>query len=361
MLFRHSTSPHGNPAFSRVRGNEQFSNSDSAVPSVATDQSNEANSTPSSQMMYNPDFGAERADGRDQGLGDGRELDRGATVRRHQQKNAGKKSRRAHCIAFANHKGGTGKTTSCLSIAGYLAKSGSQVLVVDFDPQANATSGLGIDRATVRHSMYDAVLDQCDGQTGVPITQIILETDVKNLHVAPSEFDLAVAECYMLNSRNRTGILDCALEKIRPFYDFILIDLPPTSGLLTINGLCAADYAVVPVDPSIFSLETLEDLKKSFTDIRRITGHSIRPIAAVLIRHVKSNGRKPNASTEVEASLREMFHPVFVVPAAEEIYQTQKEGVPISHYAPRSGVGRAYEKIAQSIRRNAKTTTAKKL
>ena len=207
--------------------------------------------------------------------------------------------------------------------------------------------------------MYDAVLDQCDGQTGVPITQVILETDVKNLHVAPSEFDLAVAECYMLNSRNRTDILNRP-SRIRPFYDFILIDLPPTSGLLTINGLCAADHAVIPVDPSIFSLETLEDLKKSFTDIKRLTGHSIRPIAAVLIRHVKANGRKPNASKEVEASLAQMFHPVFVVPAADEIYQTQKEGVPISHYAPRSGVGRAYEKIAKSIRRNAKTTTAKK-
>src|ERR1700757_1093566 len=88
------------------------------------------------------------------------------------------KTTRAQCVAFANHKGGTGKTTSCLSIAGYLAKSGSKVLVVDFDPQANATSGLGIDKKTLRHSMYDAVLDLCDGHTGVPVTEVILETDV---------------------------------------------------------------------------------------------------------------------------------------------------------------------------------------
>src|SRR5437879_7360127 len=95
---------------------------------------------------------------------------------------------RAECVAFANHKGGSGKTTSCLSIAGYLAKGGSKVLVVDFDPQGNATSGLGIDKKTVPYSMYDAVLAQCDGQQGVPITQVIAETDVKNLHVAPAEF-----------------------------------------------------------------------------------------------------------------------------------------------------------------------------
>lgn len=277
-------------------------------------------------------------------------------MRRQPQKKADKAAGRASCIAFANHKGGTGKTTSCVSIAGYLAKSGSKVLVVDFDPQANATSGLGIDRSTERHSMYDAVLDQCDGHSGVPITRVILETDVENLHLAPSEFDLAVAELYMFNSRDRTSILDRVLERVRAFYDYILIDLPPTSGLLTINGLCAADHAVVPVDPSIFSLETLDDLRKSFADIKQLTGHSIRPIAAVLIRHVASNSRKPNASAEVEASLREMFHPVFVVPAADQIYETQKQGLPISHYAPRSGVGKAYEKIAKSIRRNTKAT-----
>src|SRR5437763_10644950 len=99
--------------------------------------------------------------------------------------------RRAQCIAFANHKGGTGKTTSCLSIAGYLAKGGSRVLVVDCDPQGNATSGLGIDKKSLRTSMYDAFLEHCDGHEGVPLTRVIVETDVPNLHVAPAEFDLA--------------------------------------------------------------------------------------------------------------------------------------------------------------------------
>lgn len=103
-------------------------------------------------------------------------------------------SRTAECIVFANHKGGTGKTTSCLSIAGYLARSSRNVLVVGFDPQANATSGLGIDTMAVKNSIYDAVLDQCNSHEGVPITQAILETDVENLHVVPSELDLAGTE-----------------------------------------------------------------------------------------------------------------------------------------------------------------------
>jgi chromosome partitioning protein len=280
-----------------------------------------------------------------------------AAMRKQPTKEASKMPRGSQCVAFANHKGGTGKTTSCLSIAGYLAKGGSKVLVVDFDPQANATSGLGIDKKTLRNTMYDAVLDQCDGHSGMPITQVILETDVKNLHVAPSEFDLAVAEFYMAHSRNRTTVLSRILDRVRPFYDYILVDLPPTSGLLAINGLSAADHVVVPVEPSIFSLEALDDLRKSFHDIKQITGHALNAIAAVLIRYVKSNRRKHNPSQEVEASLREMFQTVFVVPAAEEIYQTQKEGLPISHYAPRSGVGKAYEKIANSLRSRAFKTT----
>ena len=112
----------------------------------------------------------------------------------------------AECIVFANHKGGMGKTTSCLSIAGYLAKSGSKVLVVDFDPQANATSGLGIDMMSLKYSMYDAVLDQCDGYEGVPVTRVILETGMENLHVAPSEFDLGVAQVLMQRTKDRADI-----------------------------------------------------------------------------------------------------------------------------------------------------------
>lgn len=262
--------------------------------------------------------------------------------------------RASECVVFASHKGGTGKTTSCLSVAGYLARSGSKVLVVDFDPQANATSGLGIDMTSLQHSMYDAVLGQCDGYEGVPITQVILETDVENLHVAPSELDLAVAEVLMQLAKDRAGVLNRTLDEVRPLYDYILIDLPPSSGLLTINGLCASDQVVMPVDPSIFSLEALENLKMTFDDVKRMAGHSVNQITAVLIRHVKHNVfsrvfHKRNPSQEVAARLREMFGTVFIVPDSVEIYEAQREGIPISHYAPGSRVGKAYAEIAKSI------------
>ena len=279
-------------------------------------------------------------------------------MKKQEKGQAKKMSRAAECIVFANHKGGTGKTTSCLSIAGYLAKSGSKVLVVDFDPQANATSGLGIDTLTLKYSMYDAVLDQCDGYESVPITQVILETDVENLHVAPSEPDLAVAEVLVQHTENRAGILNRVLEKVRPLYDYILVDLPPGSGLLTINGLCASDQVVVPLDPSIFSLEALDNLKASFRDIKRMAGHPINGITAVLIRYAKPDVfsrilRRRSPSQEIEASLKTMFETVFVVPDSIEIYETQRQGVPISHYAPGSRVGRAYAEITKSISTNA--------
>ena len=278
--------------------------------------------------------------------------------KRSQRRQAKKVSTVAECIVFANQKGGTGKTTSCLSIAGYLAKSGSKVLVVDFDPQANATSGLGIDVMSLQHSMYDAVLDQCDGYEGVPITQVILETDVENLHLAPSELDLTGAEVFMQRTRDRANILNRILEKVRLLYDYILIDLPPGSGLLMINGLCASDQVVVPIDPSIFSLEALENLKTYLNDIKRLAGYSVNQITAVLIRYVKPNLfsrilRKHNPSQEVEARLREMFNTVFVVPDSVEIYQAQREGIPISHYASERGVGKVYAKTAKSISINA--------
>ena len=261
----------------------------------------------------------------------------------------------AECIAFVNHKGGTGKTTSCISIAGFLAKNGYKTLVVDFDPQANATSGLGIDAATLHYSVYDAVLNKCEGYKGVPITRVILETGITNLHLAPSEFDLSATDCFWYRVKNKTGILTLILEEVRDLYDFILIDLPTSPGILTINGLCASDQVIIPVEPGIYSLEALENLKQSFRDIKQREGHQIGAITIILNKYKIEDDvfakifQKRTPSREVESRLREMFPAVFVVPEAVEIYDAQKKGVPISHYAPRSRVGKAYASIAKSI------------
>jgi chromosome partitioning protein len=261
------------------------------------------------------------------------------------------------CIAFANPKGGSGKTTSCLSIAGYLAKSGNKVLVVDFDPQASATSGLGIESTSLRHSVYDAVLAHCDGYDGLPISQVVLKTSIKNLCLAPSEPDLAAAEMLMQINKQRTGILKRTLADVIPLYDYILIDLPPGLGLLMINGLCAADHVIVPLDASIYSLEALDNLKTLFSDIKRINGHTFNQITAILVRFIKPDiisrlVRRSNPSQAVEAKLKEMFGTVYFIPDSRDIYESQRQGVPISHLPGGGKAGKAYAEIARNISSN---------
>jgi chromosome partitioning protein len=264
----------------------------------------------------------------------------------------------AQTIAFANHKGGTGKTSSCLGVAGFLAKSGSRVLVVDFDPQASATSGLGIDVKTLSCSVYDSMLGLCEGQNGVPLTQVVLETEIPGIHLVPSEPDLAAAEVFMQQDPERDAFLDAALEDVRPYYDFILIDLPPHSGLLSVNGLVATDRVVMALDPSIYSLEAAENLVNLIRDIRKNTGKAIEADIAVLIRYRKTSffsmlDGKKSPGEEIKAELEKMGLTVFTVPESIEIYEAQKEGLPLSHFAPESRAGRVYEKIAEKIRREA--------
>lgn len=259
------------------------------------------------------------------------------------------------CIAFANYKGGTGKTTSCLSLAGFLAKGGSKVLLIDFDPQASATSGIGIDKLTVKRSVYDAILSLCNGYEVVPLRNIILETDVENLHLVPSEWDLSAAEVSMQNTRDKITLLRTLIRSIQSMYDYILIDTPPSSGLLLLNCFVAADHMIIPFDPGIFSVEAIDNLKAAFLDVKRNTGHHFNKITILLTRYV---GQDPierilhgdNPSRQVRKLLLRMFKSVFVVPESPEIYRSQQKGIPISHYAPKSKAGKAYKIIADAIK-----------
>ena len=263
-------------------------------------------------------------------------------------------TKQAECVAFANFKGGTGKTTSCLSVAGYLAKAGFQVLVVDFDPQANATSGLGIDGTTLQHSLYDVILEQCQPGTGVTISQIIVETEVKNLHLAPSHLDLGAAQVLMQQNSDRVGILNQILEKISDFYDYILIDVAPDTGLLMLNSLRSARQVIVPLDPSIFALEALENLQSYCQDIEKMTVHKFKKITILLTRVIERHFicrliQKYQPYQQIEAKLREDFSAVFVIPESAKVYEAQRLGIPISHFAPHSKIGKAYEQLAEHI------------
>lgn len=258
-------------------------------------------------------------------------------------------------IAFANFKGGTGKTTLCINVAAHLAKD-HRVLVVDFDPQGNATSALGIANKKIEHSIYDAVLSQCQGYDGVPMKKIILETDVENLHLAPSELDLSAATLLLQKAEDNAGILTRLLEPVQRFYDYVLVDLPSTLGGLTLTGLYTAEQIVVPLDPSIFALEALENLKMYCAELEQIVGRKIAPFSVVLNRYIKAkvstNKSKLGPSQEVESAIKAMSYPLFTVPDSVIVYRAQQAGIPVRQYSSKSNVNNAFGEIANYLTLN---------
>lgn len=253
-------------------------------------------------------------------------------------------------IAFAHHKGGTGKTTSCVNISGYLAIWGKKVLVIDLDPQANATSALGIDKNNLGDSMYDVMVGD------VEIADAVLETEIENIHLAPATLDLVGAESHLYRTNNRISILKRSIEGIRRYYDYIMIDTPPGPGLFIINGVVASDYTIVTLDPGVFALEGVETLNLIFDDINESSGIRINPRIAILTRCNKASlfsmiTGKRDPVKEIKKGMKGFFDSVYTVPYGVEVYEAQLKGVPISHYKPKCKAGVAYKKIAEVVRR----------
>jgi len=273
-------------------------------------------------------------------------------------------------IAFAHHKGGTGKTTSCLNVAGYLQKDGKRVLVVDCDPQANATSGLGVDPERVEQSMYDVFMSVFEGFPDARITDIIVPT-ASGIYLAPATLDLVGVEPYLYGIDDRAGILKEMLTPVRRTYDFILIDTPPSMGQFVINGLVAADHTVVTLDAGTFALNGMEALSMIFNDIREMIGEEVNADFAILTRWKGSDDsggglalflkrifspasfaeeeRETERLKAFESEVRKKFKQVFVVHYSPLIYEAQQKGLPISHYAPESKPGRDYRAVATAL------------
>jgi chromosome partitioning protein len=253
-------------------------------------------------------------------------------------------------IAFAHHKGGTGKTTSCVNISGFLALWGKKVLVIDLDPQANATSALGIDKNNLGESMYDVMVGDAE------IADVVLETEIESLHLAPATLDLVGAESHLYRINNRISILKHSIEGIRKYYDYIMIDTPPGPGLFIINGVVASDYTIVTLDPGVFALEGIETLSLIFDDINESSGVKINPRIAILTRCNKASlfskiTGKRDPVKEIKKGMKGFFGLVYTVPYGVEVYEAQLKGVPISHYNPKCKAGVAYKKIAEVVRR----------
>jgi chromosome partitioning protein len=274
-------------------------------------------------------------------------------------------------ITFAHHKGGTGKTTSCLNIAGFLVKSGKNVLVVDVDPQANATSGLGLNPDSLKASMYDLFMGKCPGYQAIAITDIIRKT-TSGIDIAPSSLELVGAEPFLYTIEDRAKMLAEILHPVKSKYDYILIDTPPSMGQFVINGLVASDHTIVTFDRGVFALHGLHTLMTIFSDIKEIIGAKITPDLAILTRwnckEVPKSGiraffsrlsqkgsheseKEEEMIRDFEGEIKRYFNLVYPVPYSREIYEAQKAGLPISHFAPDCPAGKAYSGIAEVIQK----------
>ena len=243
-------------------------------------------------------------------------------------------------IAVVNQKGGVGKTTTAVNLTAALAALGKKVLLCDFDPQANATSGLGVDKRKIKHSAYDVIINDVSAQ------EAIVQTKFGD--VLPSSADLAGAAVELIGTGAREQQLGKALKAVKDQYDVIFIDCPPSLELLTLNALCAADQILVPVQCEYYALEGLSDLMSTLRMVKRRLNPRLEIFGVVLTMF---DGRT-NFSTQVAQEVRRHFPgKVFatVVPRNIRLAEAPSHGLPVTAYDRLSRGAVAYRHLAEEV------------
>ena len=245
-------------------------------------------------------------------------------------------------IAICNQKGGTGKTTSAINLSSYLALAGKKVLLIDLDPQANATSGMGVNKHNIQKSTYHILLEELD------IREIIQGTAINNLYLAPSNLDLTGAEVELVGAMGREYHLKKSLAKEKDNFDFIIIDSPPSLGLLTINVLCAADSVLIPVQCEYYALEGLTQLANTINLVKENLNPGLT-IEGVLLTMADF---RTNLTKEVVQEARNHFkEKVYqtVIPRSIRLTEAPGFGKPIALYDKESIGGQKYEELSKEI------------
>ena len=254
----------------------------------------------------------------------------------------------AKIIAIANQKGGVGKTTTAINLAASLAKLGQRVLLIDIDPQANATSGVGIQRASAHRTTYQVLVLK------EPIENAILSTDF-SFQIVPSDRNLAGAEVELIDLPNRELLLRDAITPIRDRYDFIILDCPPALNLLTLNGLSAADSLLVPIQCEYYALEGVSDLFNTLARIRRLLNPQLKVEGLLLTMYDAST----KLSAAVAADLRGFYSGLVfrtTIPRNVRLAEAPSYGKPAIYYDQRSRGAEAYFQLAEEVLANEQKT-----
>ena len=245
-------------------------------------------------------------------------------------------------VAVANQKGGVGKTTTAINLATALAATGWRTLLIDLDPQGNASTGLGINIRELKVSMYDVLL--CDAA----IEDCVESSSVRNLYVAPSNLDLAGAEIELVPAMSRELKLRNAIDEVRDEYDYVLIDCPPSLGLLTINAFAAATEVVVPIQCEYYALEGLGQLMRNVDLVRKNLNWKLEVSTIVLVMYDARTKLSDQVSQEVRAHFTEKVCRT-VVPRTVRLSEAPSFGQPIITFDPMSRGAIAYRLLAQEV------------
>ncbi|HHU90892.1 MAG TPA: ParA family protein [Clostridiaceae bacterium] len=248
----------------------------------------------------------------------------------------------AKIIAIANQKGGVGKTTTAVNLSACLGVKGKKVLVIDIDPQGNTTSGFGIDKNSVKNSIYDTIINE------IPIEDTMLETQIKGLYLSPSNINLAGAEVELVSVLSRETRLKYAIDEIEDEFDYIVIDCPPSLGLLTVNSLTAANTILVPIQCEYYALEGLSQLMNTVKIVQKHLNKSLRVEGVVLTMF----DARTNLSIQVVEEVKKYFgNKVYrtIIPRNVRLSEAPSYGLPIILYDEKSKGAECYMELAEEV------------